>query len=359
MAPTSSNCGVNVKADPEQMSVSSAQHDAGQDLRQQAVDALVQAIRSLISAEREPTASRVRVQLRHVTRGGFDLERLGFTRFREFLEYAESVGSITIDHARQGDLAVGLPISESDRKSSSARPMRRDLWNAFVKWGGEDDRYYSRAEDAVWNIPPRPVPLEPADLAAARERVRQHPEDYVEIVPIARETQISWMQTFAEEFPEAAVKRELVDALASTNPPGAFVAVLKRCPPTELRRWYDYLASQVEQVVTTWMTDNNLEFELRREGDSRPALSRALAATSETETELTASSPNRFRISWGGPRQGAIFPPRYTFGLEASDAKLRVQSSEQLRSLIHSAIDRMPVEQLRQLAIPLGYLIDF
>src|ERR1700722_2680160 len=78
-------------------------------LRNEHIQDLREAVKFFLLQGRVPTASQVRSRLGHITAGRFDPKDIGFSRFRDFLDFAESAGSITVDHARVGDVTVSLP----------------------------------------------------------------------------------------------------------------------------------------------------------------------------------------------------------------------------------------------------------
>lgn len=340
------------------MTTSMTNDDQYSDLRREAVDVLIQALIYLLSAAgRQPTASELRIRLREITRDGFDTKRLGFTRFRDFLDYAEQGGNITLDRDRPGDIAVGLKNFDPGLTSSTRR-MRRDLWSSFLRWGHDEVRYYDRTTDSVKSVPTNVAPLEPDPLTQLRHAVRENAEQYVAIPPIERETQIGWMRDFAQDVPDIEVKGALSVALASTNSAGEFVTALKNYP-TELRRWYDSLAKHVEQAIDCWLSENELQIDIWNEkqlASDKPAelpQSLVLGAEKLSGSRNDVSSFQR-RVLWSLPD---TFTRSNT--TNESDPRLEVKSVEHLRKILHSAIDRMPAEQLRQISIPLGYLINW
>jgi hypothetical protein len=324
-------------------------------LRREAANVLVNAIADLMSSSgRQPTASEVRIKLRDLTHDGFDPKRLGFVRFRDFLDYAERYGTITLDRGRPGDISVGLANFEPAQTAAS-RTMRRDLWHAFLKWSN-DFRFYDRTTDSIKNVPREVAPLEPVHFAQLRTAVNDEPERYVAITPIDRDTQIGWMHTFADEVPDAEVKRALLVALGSTNAAGEFVTALKSYP-TELRRWYDYLTKHVQKTIESWLSQSELEVDIWKQNEvESPQLTEGQSST-DAEA-LTAEAAKTNLRSWlrHGRVEGA-WSTRPTAS-RTTDVRLEVKSVEQLRQVLHSAIDRMPADQLRLLSIPLGYLID-
>lgn len=322
------------------MSTSPISEDTNEVLRNEYVQDLREAVKFFLLQGRVPTASQVRSRLGHITAGRFDPKQIGFSRFRDFLDFAEAAESITVDHARVGDVTVSLPGIEHASSASSSRAIRKDLWGAFLGWENKDVRYYDRIDDCIRNVPNEIAPLESEELAQIRNALQENPDQYVAVTPVDRDTQISWMQRFAQDVPDREVKNALLIALASVNAAGEFITVLKNYP-TELRRWYSYLATHVDKSITDWMAANNLQIDPWVENSGRVG----------PPTESTA------RVSAEGRLLGGEKTARGTHRFDA-DARIQIPSVEDLRSILHAAIDRMSVEQLQQLPIPVGHLFN-
>ncbi|MGH3349763.1 MAG: hypothetical protein ACRDPS_03780, partial [Nocardioides sp.] len=92
---------------------------------------------------RWPTASRVRIVMKELTYDGFAPARLGFKRFRDFLQAAEAAGAIALDSSNAGDILVALPgETEPAARATRHARIRKDLWSALLDWTRGVDYYF-------------------------------------------------------------------------------------------------------------------------------------------------------------------------------------------------------------------------
>jgi len=254
--------------------------------------------------------------------GGFSEPRLGYASFRSFLEEAERKGLVKLTMSANGpDVHVepAAPDSFHGKQSTDTRKrrtrIRPDLWKAFVDWRVDWRRAYDFEAGQALMFPAAPHPVgELPEYAQLRERVDAEPARYAPIEPITQEAQLEWMRAFAEADPDAGLRVDLLEALASPRPAQAFTNLLRERPPA-LSRWNRVRMERVEQMIAEW---------------SR-TLPRPVNYLEDVESEPSAyDKPGAVPLSVG---------------------------EEALRSAIKQAVEVMPVAELLRLAIPLEYLI--
>jgi hypothetical protein len=258
--------------------------------------------------------------MRDRTYGGFKPSRLGYKRFRDLLVDAESRGLISVDRTRRGDVAVSLP-SGGTAVAAPAPAIRSDLWKIFIDWKIGQLRYYDIELDKALMVPEERAPLEPDKFGEMRARLEHDPNNFIPITPIAQHTQLGWMRQFADTMPDVELKTTLQAALIGYRPAKMFVAVLKEVP-TELHRWHHELQQRVRAEIEKWrdsvsarkFVDIDEKIDIEKTGPARSAKSRGLSSQSNSPVGI--------------------------------------------RALLHSAIDRMPLEELKALRIPVGFLIE-
>ncbi|GAA0597467.1 UPF0158 family protein [Actinomadura livida] len=319
---------------------------AGQ--KTEAFQALVSAVTSLSSTEGAPTASEVRLELRRITYNGFNLNALGYRRFRDFLTEAEQYGYINIDRARPGDYSLSL-AGEPLPDAEPVREIRSDLWRAFIDWTPGKLRFYDIVEDKAIVIPETPAPLEPERFRDARERIGLEPSKFIPISHITLSTQLDWMRQFSIECNDARLRDIFDSALAGDKPAKLFHAVLREVPEQRLR-WRRILLQRVRAEVEKWREGNDEIKGLRI--DRTPT--HADNPTERTVGEISSQSEKGFvhlvsqlaagsKVKGSAGGKGPISSP--------SDV-------ETLRSMLHGAIDRMPIEELKAIRLPIGYLLQ-
>ena len=323
-------------------------------LRDEAFDALVAAVQSLAELGRSPTASEARLEVGRRTYGGFNLRALGYKRFRDFLKDAEDAGRVIVDPTRPGDITVSVPGVRS-QVEASVPGVRNDLWKAFVDWAPGKSRLYDLIESRAIILPTEPAPLEPEKFKKARELSMQEPERFIVIEPITVKQQIGWMREFAETVGDSRLRSLLEAALESEKPVKVFLAVLREAP-AELVRWRSQFTHHVREVIQSW-----------RASDPRLAavvVDRASAemqnppeASADSTQQVTNRTTDEFQhllTLLASTRVGSFARTTHVRPADGNDGL----GAQRLRLALHLAIDRMPIEELRSLRIPVGYLFE-
>ncbi|MFE2599973.1 UPF0158 family protein [Streptomyces sp. NPDC059396] len=329
---------------------SNASSDVQAEEKAAAFNVLADAIASLSQAGASPvTGSAVRLEMGRRTYGGFDPKRVGYKRFRDFLDDAEARGYVEIDRDRPGDVSVAIP-GVSAEADSTAR-MRSGLWKAFADWNPRTSRFYVLNEDRVVTLPTEPAPLEPTRYAELRTKISENPSAFVEIKPISRQQQLDWMRDFALLVTDPEVSRVLTEALKSEHPARYFVVIL-RSFPNLLNRWHNTLRERVYTEALKW-----------RDSDSRLTSVQidqvplsAQPAVSQQPEEVVAARVSNRRV--------AEIPQKHTHDRDVVQfftgqaSKSVVYAGTTLRQRLHEAIERMPESELRKICIPVGYLFE-
>lgn len=251
---------------------------------------------------------------------GFFEGRLGFTSFRQFLEAGAARRIVELQGTHGPDVNV-VPLGASPLPSGgeradhprSPRWVRPDLWRAFFDWTPGLKRVFDRRGDRALVFSEAPNPLEAPDVTAMRSEVEADPDQFIEIKPIGMDSQMVWMNDYANGVKDDALRQALHAALMTDRPIAAFNRVV-RAEPTIGREWYARRLHEVESVMAEWQEFHGLRLALNvpRDDTERPM------APTEAGT-------------------GA--------GTEVDD----------LRARLHAAIDRMPMPELLKLV---EYLID-
>lgn len=253
----------------------------------------------------QPVAAAVKNRLLRLTDRTFSEPALGHPNFRAFLQAAEGAGIVALMPTTGGDVEVLLP--GQSQHPGTARRIRRDFWNAFIKWDDGRTRLYDREANRVITIE--------SSAASALRAADEH--RYVPIPPPARAATVESMRKFLEQVPQEARAglEEILDGTGGVEK--KFVDAL----PLEARAaWRSVTAWQVMSRAEAWRKENGVDVDLHSDptASARPAPSTAASARSTDRPEL---------------------------------------GEEAIRRRVVSAVQRMPLSALLQLPIPVEYLL--
>lgn len=300
----------------------------------EALDLLRESVRELITKKRRTTAAAVSLQMRRRS-NAFTPAATGFATFRDFLRFAEGVGAVTLlPPVPGGDIevlsatAVGSP-AEPAPLTPSPRPIRRDLWQAFVDWSPQWHRAFDVDTGRVVTLP-ADANSDDIDTSQRRQAWRENSTRFRRVVPLSRDDQLKWMREFVSHLPAGAERDQLSNALDNDHPLSAFAEVTRAIPALQ-RSWRRHFTEQVTAAITRWM----LQEEITADIYHMPAKPR----------EGVATRAGARKTETGGPSQ------------EASAAWQRTDSSGDLRQQVLEAVARMPLSELLRLPIPAEYLL--
>lgn len=331
-----------------------APEDEQRDERPQAFSVLVEAVASLArQSARPPTASEVRLEMKRLTYGGFDPKALGYSRFRDFLADAEAQRLVSIDSSRQGDISVHLEPGRTGDAATSPI-IRRDIWKAFVDWSPRLIRFYDLKNGRAISIPAEPALLEPIRFREIRRRLEAQPDDFIKIEPLPVQLQLQWMKEFAEQAADPDLRAVLLVALGSDKPIKAFSTVLKSVPG-QASRWKTRLHHRARERIEAWRdaAKTDVPIDIYRPNEEPSVSSPQNAEPPDASASQQQASPQfNFQIGVPAPLN---FGQMWTTAISIPTPRDNVAV---LRARLHAAIDKMPLEELRALRIPVGYLFE-
>jgi hypothetical protein len=294
------------------------QLESVEEVREEALQLLVQATRELLEQMGEPpTASQVKLRMSALSFGGFNIKRLGYRRFRDLVAEADSRGLIATDTARAGDIAL-MPKDRVAETRLASNPIKRSLWRAVVDWAPNMLRLWDIGDRRAFVLPAQPVPLEPEKFKIIRTRYSEDPTAFLPIPHLGREDQYEMFDQFVGHLSlSAEVARRLEAARATDRPLGESLEVLREHYPSIPLAWAHRIRERVQELLEEWVEQNSVL---------------EISDLLEVERATGARHPEHIR-SHG-----------------------RTEDEQRIRDLLHGAIDRMPVEALRELTVPIGYL---
>lgn len=298
----------------------------------EAYNTLARIVREWYGTGRKAMAAGLKPELQRQI-DGFAEADYGFERFADFIDAAVEAGVVRLDPAGAPHRCVlpvdavspGDPetrpaeISQTQRRMRRAR-LRPDVWSSFVEWYDDHIRLWDRQTQRPFVFPVdangSPAWLDPND--ATRRR-------FVELPAVSREQQVEWMRQWSEVQDEPA-RDHLLAALEPTAVPGQFRRTLGDLGLA--LQWRNELGARVGEVVAEWAGVH---------GIAASALVDPRDRSGRTTQRTQASNS-------GEP------------AMEAK-SEARVSSGEQLRALVHAAVDQMSVSELASLQIRAEYLL--
>jgi hypothetical protein len=274
--------------------------------------------------------------MRHRSGNNFTPAAVGFRRFRDFLQFAESLGVVALlQPARpNGDIEVipatgGREALDSVAAHTRVPPrIRRDLWQAFVDWSSRWVRAFDTETDRVVTLPADATADD--ELATApRKGWQDDTIRYRSIRPLSREDQLRWMKAFVDGLQSGDDKDRLHAALREDRPAAAFVEAIRANADLE-RAWHRKFTERVTAAITEWMLEQDLTVDIYR---SSSRLSTSAASSRPEPTTLTKAVRRA--------------------GLDSAGE----DHAEALRQQVLDAVGRMPLTDLLRLPIPAEYLL--
>lgn len=287
----------------------------------EAFEALRAEVANLNQGGRVPTAAGLKSSLIRKY-SGFDEGALGYRRFIEFLEDAETKGYVSVlrdplNHPRiypagEATAKAKVAISESDAVAMGSLRLRSDVWRSVIDWEQNYTRAWDRGISRAFMYPSDDESTPPWE---------KKPDRFVQMTPISQEQQIGWMKEFAEaQFDNA--RGELVAALAPGAPRRQFKLTLAKYHLDAA--WSRSLQAHAARFVQEWAASKSVS--IKHLFDQR-----------SLDPEARAGSPAPAEI-----RETSV---------------TNTAHATRLRAELHRVIDRMSPEELASLRIPAGYLI--
>ncbi len=326
--PSNENDGLRIQGQPDD--------DHARSLAE-ALDLLRGSVHHLITKKRRTTAAAVSLEMRRRSGNTFTPAAAGFAAFREFLRFAEGVGAVTLlPPVPGGDIEVLSPTAEGTVYEPTTppmvalRPIRRDLWQAFVDWSPQLQRAFDVRTSRVVTLPADRNGGSGVDASEERRAWQEDPDRFRRIVPLSREDQLQWMRVFVSQLPAGAERDQLDAALDDDYPLTAFVRAIRVLPDVQ-RSWRRTFTEQVTSAITRWMRQEQLTVDIYH---MPSAQSGEPARHVSTVGAATASSAQQ------------SIPVRY-----------KADSSDELRRQVLEAVARMSLSELLRLPIPAEYLL--
>jgi len=229
---------------------------------------------------------------------GFSFEQFGIAKLSEAVSLAETRGLVQRDRSVRHleVLPPGVGMRSVVRQAPPDRPphIRADIWRAFVYIGQTGARYFDRQAGRV--------------PESTEGGINQESERYVEIKPIPLNVQQEWMEEFLRSKGLGAHDAPIHDAYCFTK----FPIWLEGQDATLEREWKRFRVLRVADWVREWASDHNVAVD----------------------------------------QFFAIARPRPE--IEGAE---RAANERLIREAIIAAVNDLPIEQIKDISIPVRYLL--
>jgi hypothetical protein len=300
-------------------------HVQPDDALQTAFEVLAILVRDMHAAGRRTYAAAVKPQMMSRTNGGFNEHKIGpgFASFREFLAAAADAGVVTVTPAPIGPDVEILPPGAASlgprhqpERGGVGPRIRSDLWKAFVDWTPDRLRAFDRVDNVAKMVTAEPAPLEPAQQSTLRRAIRMDVDRYVPINPVPFERQRQIMADFLATLEPSPPQAALETALRSQRPIRAFTSTLTIDSSLQ-DAFTAYRLKCIANIIEDWKSAHNLEVDIFQ---SRPP------AQPDESTNQAAQSKDSAEVA--------------------------------VRRMLHAAIDRMPLDELNHLHVPVEFYLE-
>jgi hypothetical protein len=304
----------------------------------EALDLLRASVDYLIAKKRRTTAAAVSLEMRRRSGNTFTPAATGFAAFRDFLRFAAGVGAVTLlPPVPGGDVEVlsatiggALADSTTTTPVATLKPIRRDLWQAFVDWTPQRQRAFDVRTGRVVALPTDKPGGGSLSVSESPEPWLEDTHRFRRIMPLSREDQLQWMRTFVSQLPPGEERDQLNAALHNDHPLSAFVAAIRVHQDIE-RSWRHTFTEEVTSAITRWMRQEHLTadiYHMPSMPNGEPV--RHVSAVG-TKTDRSAQQPILVRQ--------------------------KADSPDELRRQVLEAVARMSLSELLRLPIPAEYLL--
>jgi hypothetical protein len=189
--------------------------------------------------------------------GYFDEKSLGYGKFTDYLsrehsalvhlERKEGVGDILVS-LRAESKRVSFPDPSNPPKTERPKVIRNDVWQAFANPDSERKRFLNRNTGKIVHFIASKHSLE-------RAEVESSPELFLEISPVAPESQLEWMGEFLSGMSLPADEKAVLQELIRKPYSSAVNVTFTRALGANSRAWRNFRTERVTKVVHQWVSE--------------------------------------------------------------------------------------------------------
>jgi hypothetical protein len=302
----------------------------------ESLDLLRAAVDYLVAKKRRTTAAAVSLEMRRRS-NSFTPATAGFATFRQFLRFAEGVGAVTLlPPVPGGDVEVlsatadGGLTEQSAPPTTALKPIRRDLWQAFVDWSPQRQRAFDVRSGRVITVLANKVDSTSNNDSEESASWQEDPTRFRRIIPLSHDDQLQWMRAFVSQLPLSEQRDQLNAALDSEHPLATFVRTARALPDVE-RSWRRTFTEEVTSAITRWMRQEQLTVDIYHMPSAPSREPGRHVRTAGSMADAPAKQSTLFQHEGDSP--------------------------DELRRQVLEAVGRMSLSELLRLPIPAEYLL--
>lgn len=193
--------------------------------------------------------------------GYFDEKSLGFGKFSDYLSRMhgdlvqvareEGVGDILVSLRPESVKRINLPISTPPSTNARSEVIRNDVWQAFANPDSERRRFLNKETGKI-------VHFLASKQSPERIEVESAPETFLEILPIATESQLQWMKEFLAGKSLPADEKEVLEGLIAKPYSSAVNVTFTRALGVNSRAWRNFRTERVTSIIHQWLAEKGV-----------------------------------------------------------------------------------------------------
>lgn len=202
---------------------------------------------------------------------GFNEKQLGYSKFSDFLAEAARHKHIALGRDEQDFLAAPFgvelhrpcqPVTESLLQTRMLRPLRPDLWEAFV-FVGDYLRLFDTENGQAYCLASQPSDKEPFEKASVRATFTTNPNRFIPIPPVLEQEQVQWAREAIASVADLdqQVLARLDASLRELSPIKHFMDEVQQFSAVA-HQWHSIRLQRVTHRVRQWLAEHDLSLDI-------------------------------------------------------------------------------------------------
>ncbi len=207
---------------------------------------------------------RLNIRLKDLGLEHFDESKLGFKRFRDYLERglsdvvkvtpAEGLGDIGVRLIGQESSVNGSVESGVEDQTLDISLLRDDVRLAFTNPDPTRKRFFNKKSNILKHFS---VDGESSE----KKEVSNNSEEYIEIIPASPDVQKLWMSWFLDKYKQYVGNFEALENIVRKNYHSALNAEFGKALGELSGEWKRYRNSNVAKEIESWCKENKINVE--------------------------------------------------------------------------------------------------
>lgn len=188
--------------------------------------------------------------------GHFDERTFGFRKFGDFLQKTQSE-VLKVDRPDEStDIVVSL-VNAADSPVQTFRPVvetdqaaiRSDVWQAFTNHNVQRKRFLNKENFALKHFIEN-------DQSSASNEVAANRDKFIEIQPVPREEQLTWMREYLSTVPLQAADKPPLEAMTEQPYTSSLNSAFTRALGEKGDGWRHFRTQRVTEAIERWASEH-------------------------------------------------------------------------------------------------------